>query len=331
MEKKLLLIISHPDDEAMFFIPSIVHLMSMKLKSESFSQFYVLCLSSGNAYGLGNMRIHELSESLEQIYNQIYGKEYTEINMHKGKKYTRKKVENVSLQVDRGNTFPKRQKQTIPDKASKNFKKDVNVVVVDQKDLQDNLNLQWDTCKVAGLVEKYVKLWNIDTLLTFDKLGVSGHPNHRSTYNGVKYFYDQFCKQHMEEKQCECCLRFYTLMSHSLIRKYIGIGEYLLSFILASIQNIHFLVSKLFPKTGKERSTLKHSPNPITQTKFRGQEFLYCFNWNPFLVYQCMKAHRSQLIWYRYLFIVFSSYTYVNILQNRSKEDDDNLSVKKRG
>jgi N-acetylglucosaminylphosphatidylinositol deacetylase len=33
---------------------------------------------------------------------------------------------------------------------------------------------------------------------------------------------------------------------------------------------------------------------------------------NPMCAYRAMKAHRSQMVWFRYLFIIFSRYTYVN-------------------
>lgn len=51
-----LLIISHPDDEAMFFSPLLITL----IKS---SRLYLLCLSNGDFEGFGNLRIEELYQS----------------------------------------------------------------------------------------------------------------------------------------------------------------------------------------------------------------------------------------------------------------------------
>jgi N-acetylglucosaminylphosphatidylinositol deacetylase len=42
------------------------------------------------------------------------------------------------------------------------------------------------------------------------------------------------------------------------------------------------------------------------------------FNWQPLLVYRAMCAHASQLVWFRYIFILFSRYTLVNTLRSHT-------------
>jgi N-acetylglucosaminylphosphatidylinositol deacetylase len=42
------------------------------------------------------------------------------------------------------------------------------------------------------------------------------------------------------------------------------------------------------------------------------------FNWQPLLVYRAMRAHASQLVWFRYIFILFSRYTLVNTLRSHT-------------
>jgi N-acetylglucosaminylphosphatidylinositol deacetylase len=49
-----LLVIAHPDDESMFFLPTIKNLLSNGVK------LHLLCLSSGDADGLGHVRKDEL-------------------------------------------------------------------------------------------------------------------------------------------------------------------------------------------------------------------------------------------------------------------------------
>lgn len=51
---KILLVIAHPDDECMFFLPTLLALRRSHLA------LYLLCLSTGNAYGKGDVRLHEL-------------------------------------------------------------------------------------------------------------------------------------------------------------------------------------------------------------------------------------------------------------------------------
>ena len=50
-----LLVIAHPDDECMFFIPTILN-----LTSTTQAAFHILCLSNGNYHGLGKQREKEL-------------------------------------------------------------------------------------------------------------------------------------------------------------------------------------------------------------------------------------------------------------------------------
>ena len=52
--KSVLLVTSHPDDESMFFGPTIQAAKRMG------AQVHILCLSAGNADGLGEVRAKEL-------------------------------------------------------------------------------------------------------------------------------------------------------------------------------------------------------------------------------------------------------------------------------
>jgi LmbE family N-acetylglucosaminyl deacetylase len=54
---RLLLVIAHPDDEAMFFSPLLI------AKQTSADKIFVLCLSTGNFDGLGEIRCKELYKS----------------------------------------------------------------------------------------------------------------------------------------------------------------------------------------------------------------------------------------------------------------------------
>jgi len=60
-ETRCLLLIAHPDDECMFFGPTIVQLLKSRCK------VYVLCVSTGNADGLGGLRKDELFASCQKL------------------------------------------------------------------------------------------------------------------------------------------------------------------------------------------------------------------------------------------------------------------------
>jgi len=55
---RVLLVTAHPDDECMFFGPTLCHLADHKIPVK------VVCLSTGNFYGQGEKRIVELANSM---------------------------------------------------------------------------------------------------------------------------------------------------------------------------------------------------------------------------------------------------------------------------
>ncbi|XP_043715178.1 N-acetylglucosaminyl-phosphatidylinositol de-N-acetylase-like isoform X2 [Telopea speciosissima] len=56
-KKKVLLVIAHPDDESMFFLPVILYLTSKG------HNLHLLCMSTGNVDGKGNNRKEELYQA----------------------------------------------------------------------------------------------------------------------------------------------------------------------------------------------------------------------------------------------------------------------------
>ena len=61
--KRICLLIAHPDDEAMFFAPTVLALT----RPETGNHVKILCLSTGNADGLGETRKKELIKSGKQL------------------------------------------------------------------------------------------------------------------------------------------------------------------------------------------------------------------------------------------------------------------------
>ena len=61
--RRICLLIAHPDDEAMFFAPSVLALTRPSLGNH----LKILCLSTGNAAGLGDVRARELSRSASML------------------------------------------------------------------------------------------------------------------------------------------------------------------------------------------------------------------------------------------------------------------------
>ncbi|NWV13954.1 PIGL acetylase, partial [Ptilonorhynchus violaceus] len=151
-----------------------------------------------------------------------------------------------------------------------------DVTVIDHRDLPDNPAVEWDTQLLATIVLKHIEAKNIDLVVTFDAGGVSGHANHISLYTAVRY---SVCTllwvPHWVVQGC-CVL---VLESVNLFRKYISFLDVPISCLLPR--------DALFILTEEETEQAKRA----------------------------MRCHRSQLLWFRHLYLLFSRYLVVNSLR----------------
>ena len=210
---RLLLLTAHPDDECLFFAPTLLSLANCDV--------YSLTLSTGDANGLGHLRRRELQGSLDVL-------------------------------------------GVAPDRRWS----------VDHPHLQDNITQHWDSTLIADVVRPYILQHNIDTILTFDDHGISGHPNHQSLPAAVRQLIHSYNSSLSSPPQ------LFTLVSVPLAAKYIGIISPLLT-----------KVTRYF-----------YSPSPVFVSGMR--EY-----WR---AVQAMRQHKSQLVWFRYLNVLFSRYMWVN-------------------
>ena len=63
-DERILLLTAHPDDECMFFAPTI---QALTLDRVTRSHVHSMCLSTGDANGLGDIRKEELGRSLDVL------------------------------------------------------------------------------------------------------------------------------------------------------------------------------------------------------------------------------------------------------------------------
>ncbi|NWW80330.1 PIGL acetylase, partial [Climacteris rufus] len=156
-----------------------------------------------------------------------------------------------------------------------------DVTVIDHRDLPDNPAVQWDTQLLATIVLQHIEAKNIDLVLTFDAGGVSGHANHISLYSAVRY---SVCTLLWvltggDRGTWGCWCRVLVLESVNLFRKYISFLDVLISCLLPR--------DALFILTEEETEQAKRA----------------------------MGCHRSQLLWFRRLHVLFSRYLVVNSLR----------------
>ncbi|KAH9836312.1 LmbE-like protein [Rhodofomes roseus] len=236
---RVLLLTAHPDDECMFFAPTLLGLFahgSASVEDRNSPEIFSLCLSVGNADGLGNVRRDELGQSLDVL----------------GVPPSRRWVE-------------------------------------DRSDLQDNFTAQWDHDTIADVVRPYVLENRITTILTFDKYGISGHPNHVSLPHGAARMLSTF-PLHSDIGSPESSAtastlarpRLFTLVSVPLAHKYTGPWAALL--LKASFTVSDVRTGPAFVAGVNEYAT----------------------------ALRAMMQHRSQLVWFRWLYVAFSRYMWVN-------------------
>ncbi|KAH7308049.1 N-acetylglucosaminyl phosphatidylinositol deacetylase [Stachybotrys elegans] len=245
--KRICLLIAHPDDEAMFFAPTVLALT----RPETGNHVKILCLSSGNADGLGETRKKELVKSA------------------------------MSLGLrDEDDIF----------------------VLDDPNDFPDSMTTTWETDKISNLLCSAFAPFmgrqradpsapitaSIDVLITFDAHGVSSHPNHISLFHGARAFIAQLMQGKSQHKSP---VALYSLHSVGLGRKYTSVMDAVMTLAL-----------------GSKAAEASHPESLVFMNALTGAGGLQTA-WKAMT-----EAHKSQMVWFRYLWLGFSRYMLVNDL-----------------
>ncbi|KAG0680475.1 N-acetylglucosaminyl-phosphatidylinositol de-N-acetylase [Pichia californica] len=240
----IMLFTAHPDDESMFFTPSITELT----KENYNNTFHLICLSNGGYDGLGVIRERELFKAAKIL--------------------------------------------------------DIDSVKI--LEYVDNINQFWNTEDIINSITYEINLIkeqydfsddNDIILLTFDKDGVSNHPNHKSVFLAVEKF----------SKISN--VRSYSLKSWNIILKYSGI-------LFSSIE----IAVKWLCKCNHFRSiftslNIDYILN-IFDTEIQSDSVTIYSDLNSlFLNYSTMTwVHYSQIVWFRWIWIFTSKYMNSNEL-----------------
>lgn len=218
-KENVLLVIAHPDDESMFFAPTLLSLASLGCY-----HVWILCFSNGNAEGLGAIRKQEMLSACS----------FLKVPME-------------------------------------------NVEVLDDPALQDGHNVIWSQDLISQILKRTLSTHSIDTIITFDKYGVSGHPNHSAVYRGVCAFLLNCAKDSGDQNSLN--IEAWKLESVNITEKYVGPVCALCSMWSRNTTQIH-----------------------------------HFYNIDPWQSIAAMRQHATQWLWYRRLFVIFSHYTYMNTL-----------------
>ncbi|KAL8908962.1 MAG: hypothetical protein Q9207_000538 [Kuettlingeria erythrocarpa] len=253
--KRICLLIAHPDDEAMFFSPTLLALT----RPENGNHVKILCLSNGNADGLGQVREKELIASAGML----------------------------------------------------GLRSQDDVLVLDSPDFIDGMVTEWSAEKIADVLgqafggqmtkkkesDAEAPTATIDALVTFDRSGVSSHPNHIALYHGAK----EWLKGVMKEKEgWRCPIELHTLTSVSILRKYISFLDAPMTMLLGFLSGIK--ASRRPDKSEGRKQALFVSD--MVQWR-QGQKAM-------------TSAHESQMRWFRWGWITVGRYMVVNDLKRQS-------------
>ncbi|KAJ5629723.1 hypothetical protein N7528_003380 [Penicillium herquei] len=203
--KRICLLIAHPDDEAMFFAPTVLALT----KPELGNHLKILCLSTGDADGLGETRKKELKKSALQLGLR-----------------------------DESDVFVVDDPTRFPDSMSAHWTED-DVSSLLASAFAPDLAASLNGSKKAD--PKKAPTATIDVLLTFDKDGISNHINHRSLYHGAVHFVRSLMK---DKPGFASPITLYTLSSTSIFRKYAGVLDAPISMLQGAFCNVYERLSR---------------------------------------------------------------------------------------
>lgn len=216
-----MLVVAHPDDETMFFGPTLLNLVH----DNKF--ILILCLSHGNANKLAEQRQRELESVVKAL------------------------GPNVMLKL------------------------------INDTNLPDSMSTSWNVNRVNRYIEQYINEHEspIQTIVTFDSYGVSGHINHRSLYRAVRKF---------KNNSKDLSLNILTLKSVSLARKYTSYFD-----------SIMTIVQNYLSRNGDKLTiTLALDTSGFSNLK------------------RILSLHRSQMnAWFRQMYMIFSRYMFINDLE----------------
>lgn len=177
-------------------------------------------------------------------------------------------------------------------------------VIEDSTNFPDSMKATWDSKELTKLLfdqfaPEMPKLAatkapksTIDVLITFDKHGISSHPNHKSLYHGARAFLGTMMRRH---SGWESPIKMYTLTTTNTLRKYLTIFD-----SPASVVDVIFSAKD----KGEYPSPLFFVSTPMDYMKAQTA---------------MTKGHKSQMVWFRWGWITMSRYMIINTLRKEKK------------
>lgn len=156
--------------------------------------------------------------------------------------------------------------------------------IIEHPQLQDNITQHWDAEIIAEVLRPFVIEHHITSVLTFDTKGISLHPNHFSLPLGASYLIKS-----LSSSSHTFVPRLFSLVTVPVLPKYAGLPSAMLTRL--GVVSRAFLA--LEPTVDSLPVFISGIPDYLTTVR-------------------AILAHNSQMVWFRYLYMTFSRYMWVN-------------------
>ena len=288
--KRIILLIAHPDDESMFFAPTLQSLTAPHLQNH----LKILCLSTGNADGLGDTRRKELEAAaltlgIRRREDVFVMNDESRFKDGMGEQWSEQEISKVlasafapQLNTPSPSPPPPSAREKEKDKASRS-----------RPTKKHSKSPSTGTPQKSPSPAPEGPRATIDVLITFDSQGISHHSNHISLYNGAKLFLSHLMRGH---SGYSCPVTLYTLSTVNIARKY--------SFVLDAIPT--YISGIIASMGGKSKSI--------------GDKILFISDMQKYWKarHAMVEGHKSQMVWFRWGWIGVGRYMVVNDLRREN-------------
>lgn len=285
---RIVLLIAHPDDEAMFFSPTLLALTHPSLGNH----VKILCLSTGDAEGLGETRKKELINSALKLgvcrHEDVFVLDDPRFVDGMDQNWNTADIAQLLAEAFApavANPTLAMATATAPAATPTKRKTAANVKVkkpiAGPKQTQDKPSA------------------TIDVLITFDTGGVSNHPNHRALYAGAVLFLRNLTRGH---SGWECPVALYTLPTVNLLRKYSSMFDTLVTMAVGAVSNLASGLAGDKKISRAERGRERVLFMSGLQQYWRARDAM-------------VQGHKSQMVWFRWGWITIGRYMVVNDLK----------------
>ncbi|KIY03817.1 uncharacterized protein Z520_00508 [Fonsecaea multimorphosa CBS 102226] len=312
--KRIILLVAHPDDESMFFSPTLQALTHPSLQNH----LKILCMSTGNSEGLGATRKLELEKAAMTL--GLRRKEDVFVLDDERFKDGMKeewKAEDIALVLASAfaphlNSSSTASAPTTPahdssdkEKDKQDRRKSKSSSVKHTKSSSRNSISATATPPAAPAQKETIgPRATIDVLVTFDKGGISGHPNHIALYHGASLFLQKIMRGY---SGYACPVTLYTLPSINIVRKYSFVIDAVPTLLVGIYESIFGNIFGLTKEKGKTATGPKGAADRVM---FVNDIFRY---WKAREA--MIHGHKSQMVWFRWGWIGLGRYMVVNDLR----------------